>query len=141
MKNKILFDACISTVTLEHFSKSDLENAFRNLKKIIKKDGKISATIDYSDHYNHTDEKIGTLNFLQYDEKSWKKYNTPYLFQNRLRHNDFRDFFLKMNYEILEENKGPIGIPPSTISKDFNENNEETFILWGQFLLKNTFMN
>ena len=46
-----------------------------------------------------------------------------------------------MNYEILEENKGPIGIPPSTISKDFNENNEETFILWGQFLLKNTFMN
>ena len=141
MKNKIPFDACISTATLEHFSKSDLENAFKNLKKIIKKDGIISATIDYSDHYNHTDEKIGTLNFLQYDDKSWKKYNTPYLFQNRLRHNDFRDFFLKMNYEILEENKGPIGIPPSTISKDFNENNEETFILWGQFLLKNTFMN
>lgn len=141
MKNKILFDACVSTVTLEHFSKNDLEKAFENLKKIIKKDGIISATIDYSDHYNHTDEKIGTLNFLQYDEKSWKKYNTPYLFQNRLRHNNFRDFFLKMNFEIVEENKGPIGIPPSTISKEFDENNEETFILWGQFLLKNTFMN
>ena len=35
-----------------------------------------------------------------------KKYNTPYLFQNRLRHQDYRDFFLKMNYEIVEENQG-----------------------------------
>ena len=45
------------------------------------------------------------------------------------------------NYEIVEENKGPIGTPPTTISKEFDENNEETFILWGQFLLKNTFIN
>ena len=140
-EKKILFDACISTATLEHFPKNDLKNAFENLKKIIKRNGIISATIDYSDHYNHTDEKIGTLNFLQYDEKIWKKYNTPYLFQNRLRHNNFRDFFLKMNYEIVEENKGPIGTPPETISKEFDENNEETFILWGQFLLKNIFIN
>ena len=141
IEKNLIFDACISTATLEHFPKSDLDNAFENLKKIIKKDGIISATIDYSDHYNHTDKKIGDLNFLKYNEKSWKKYNTPYMFQNRLRHNNFRDFFLKMNYEIVEENKGPIGTPPETISKEFDENNEETFILWGQFLLKNIFIN
>ena len=141
IEKNLIFDACISTATLEHFPKSDLDNAFENLKKIIKKDGIISATIDYSDHYNHTDKKIGDLNFLKYNEESWKKYNTPYMFQNRLRHNNFRDFFLKMNYEIVEENKGPIGTPPETISKEFDENNEETFILWGQFLLKNIFIN
>jgi len=136
-ENKILFDSCISTATLEHFPISDLDKAFKNLKKIIKKDGIISATIDYSDHYNHTDGKIGPLNFLQYDKKSWKKYNSPYLFQNRLRHNNFRDFFLRMNYKIIEENKGPSGIPPEIISNEFDANNEETFVLWGQFLLKN----
>ena len=74
---------------------------------------------------------------MQYDKKSWKKYNSPYLFQNRLRHNNFRDFFLKLNYKIIEENKGPSGIPPEIISNEFDANNEETFVLWGQFLLKN----
>ena len=141
IENKFFFDSCISTATLEHFPIGDLDKAFKNLKKIIKKNGIISATIDYSDHYNHTDQKIGNLNFLQYDEKSWKKYNSPYLYQNRLRHNNFREFFLKMNYEIIEEKKGPSGTPPEIISNEFDANNEETFILWGQFLLKNIFTN
>ena len=59
-----IFDACISTATLEHFPLKDLESTFKNLKKIVKQDGIISATIDYSDHYSHTDQKIGPLNFL-----------------------------------------------------------------------------
>ena len=39
------------------------------------------------------DNKIGNLNFLQFDDEKWKKYNTPFLFQNRLRHQNFRKFF------------------------------------------------
>ena len=140
-KNEMIFDACISTATLEHFPLEDLEKAFKNLKKIIKKNGIISSTIDYSDHYSHTDDKINSLNFLQYDKNTWKKYNTPYLFQNRLRHQDYRDFFLKMNYEIVEENQGEIGKPPKIVSNEFDANNKETYILWGQFLLKNSFKN
>ena len=140
-KNEMIFDACISTATLEHFPLEDLEKAFKNLKKIIKKNGIISSTIDYSDHYSHTDDKISSLNFLQYDKNTWKRYNTPYLFQNRLRHQDYRDFFLKMNFEIIEENQGEIGKPPKIVSNEFDANNKETYILWGQFLLKNSFKN
>lgn len=133
-----IFDACISTATLEHFPLKDLESTFKNLKKIVKQDGIISATIDYSDHYSHTDQKIGPLNFLQYNKKQWEIYNTPYLFQNRLRHQNFRDFFLKMNYQIVEEKQGPIGTSPKKVSNEFDVDNKETYILWGQFLLKNS---
>ena len=135
-EKKILFDACISSTTLEHLPLNDLNNTFEILKKIIKKDGIISVIIDYSDHYSHTDRNIDNLNFLQFSDNKWKKYNTPFLFQNRLRHQDFRDFFLGLNYEVLEEIKGKYGKGPKIISDRFNINNKETFILWGHFLLK-----
>jgi len=130
------FDACISTTTLEHLPEEILKSHLESLKKILKKDGIISSLIDYSDHYCHTDSKIGGLNFLQYSEKDWKKYNTPYLFQNRLRHQDYRYIFKTKDYEIIEEKKGSIGKPPQTISDKFDINNKETYILWAHFVLK-----
>ena len=130
------FDACISTTTLEHLSVEKLESYLISLKKIIKKDGIISSLIDYSDHYCHTDRNIGALNFLQFNESDWKKYNTPYFFQNRLRHQDYRKLFIKMDYEIVEEKHGSIGVPPKTISDKFDINNKETYILWAHFVLK-----
>ena len=135
-KKGLYFDACISSTTLEHLPTDLLNNIFTTLKKIIKKDGIILSLIDYSDHYSHTDDKIGHLNFLQYSENNWRKYNTPYLFQNRLRHQDYKNFFFKMNYKILKEIPGNIGIPPTFISDKFDSKNKETYYLWGYFLLK-----
>jgi len=134
---KMFFDACISSTTLEHLSLKQLSDTFLRLKKIIKKDGIISSLIDYSDHYSHTDRNIGPLNFLKFDQNEWKKFNNLYFFQNRFRHQDYRNFFLKHNFEILEEIKGTIGKPPKKISNIFDTSDNETYILWGHFLLKN----
>lgn len=135
-ERKLLFDACISSTALEHFSKKDLEETFTVLKKIVKENGIISALIDYSDHYSHTDKKIDDLNFLQFNDVEWKKYNNSFLFQNRLRHQDYRDLFRKMNYEIVNEEKGNYGKKPEFISNKFSSHNKETFLVWGHFLLK-----
>tara|TARA_Y100001960_G_C14614579_1_gene797596 strand:+ start:81 stop:923 length:843 start_codon:yes stop_codon:yes gene_type:complete len=131
-----LFDACISSTTLEHFPIDSLRITFETLKKVIKKNGIISMLIDYSDHYSHTDNKIDSLNFLQFNDYQWKKYNTPFLFQNRLRHQNFREFFLKSGYKIIEEIKGKSGSGPKIISDKFDYSNKETYLLWGHFLLK-----
>ena len=86
IKKNIIFDACISSASLEHFPKETLDNTFIALKKTIKKNGIISVAIDYSDHYSHTDNSIGHLNFLKFSDSDWNKYNTPFLFQNRWLH-------------------------------------------------------
>jgi len=135
IKNKLQFDACISSTTLEHLSEEDLKKTFLLLKKIIKKEGIISASIDYSDHYSHTDKNIDNLNFLRFTNDEWNKHNTPMLFQNRLRHQDYRKFFKLNKYKIYEI-KGEVGKCPQNISKEFDISNKETFILWGHFLLK-----
>ena len=133
--NNLRYDACISSTTLEHIPKVELIENFKLLKKIIEKNGIISATIDYSDHYSHTDKNISDLNYLKFSSKEWKKYNTPMLFQNRLRHQDYRKIFKSINYKI-EEIKGDFGKSPKYISDEFDKNDKETFMLWGHFLLK-----
>lgn len=96
------FDACISTNTLEHIPKESIISIFSELHRILKDDAIISAKIDYSDHYAHTDKKISLLNFLKYDEKTWKKYNHNCHYQNRLRHNDYIEIFNNCGFEVLE---------------------------------------
>ena len=135
VENQFKFDACISSSTLEHISIKQLDEYLSLLKKIIKKNGIVSAAIDYSDHYSHTDKNITNLNFLKFSNNEWKKYNTPMLFQNRLRHQDYRKFFKLNKYKIYEI-KGELGKCPQNISKEFDISNKETFILWGHFLLK-----
>ena len=134
-ENDLKFDACISSTTLEHLPKEELEESFHLLRKIIKKGGIISSVIDYSDHYSHTDDNINNLNFLKFSSKEWKRYNTPMLFQNRLRHQDYRELFKTCGYKISEI-KGDLGEKSEYISKEFDSKNEETFILWGHFLLQ-----
>jgi hypothetical protein len=134
-EQELKFDACISSTTLEHLSTKDLEECFDILKKIIKKNGIISAAIDYSDHYSHTDNNIENLNFLQFNDKEWDKFNTPMLFQNRLRHQDYRKIFENYKFKIFEI-PGNYGKCPERISNKFDIDNKETFMLWGYFLLK-----
>ena len=106
-----------------------------DVKKILKEGGLISSIIDYSDHYSHTDKNIKSLNFLKFDEGDWVKYNNSYLYQNRLRHQDYRKLFNDFNYEIKIEHKGNSAEKFQNISKKFDTHDDETFICWGYYLL------
>ena len=134
-ESNLKFDACISSTTLEHLSIKDLEKNFNFLKRIIKRNGIVSALIDYSNHYSHTDINIGNLNFLKFNRNEWKKYNSPMLFQNRLRHQDYRKLFKSYGYKLFEI-KGNYGEYPEEVSKNFDVTDKETAMLWGYFLLK-----
>ena len=129
------FDICVSTTTLEHFSLQDLNDFLLDVKKILNDDGLVSSIIDYSDHYSHTDKNINSLNFLKFDENEWVKYNNSYLYQNRLRHQDYRELFNDFNYKIKIEYKGNSTEKFQNISKKFDANNDETFLCWGYYLL------
>lgn len=96
-------DACVSTNTLEHIPKNSIIRIFTELRRILKDDGIVSAKIDYSDHYAHTDPSISLLNYLRYTDSEWKKYNHDCHYQNRLRHYDYKEIFVNCGFEIVEE--------------------------------------
>ena len=107
----------------------------KNVKKNLNLNGLVSSLIDYSDHYSHTDNNINSLNFLKFDESNWKKYNNEYLYQNRLRHQDYRKLFNDFNYKIKKEYKGAALKKFQNISRKFDADNDETFICWGYYLI------
>lgn len=136
LNEKKNFDAIISTNVIEHISKTHFEIILEKFRKIVKNDGILSFLIDYSDHYSHTDKNISSTNFLKYSELEFKKYNTPLLFQNRLRHYDYIDIFKNKKFKILKIIKGPKGDIQNTVSDEFKKNHKDLFVTWGYFLLK-----
>jgi phospholipid N-methyltransferase len=96
-------DACISTNTLEHIPKASIIKILDELQRVLKADGIISAKIDYSDHYAHTDSSISLLNYLNFSEAEWKKHNHKCHYQNRLRHYDYVELFETCGFKIMEE--------------------------------------
>ena len=136
LNEKKNFDAIISTNVIEHISKTHFEIILEKFRKIVKNGGILSFLIDYSDHYSHTDKNISSTNFLKYSEQEFKKYNTPLLFQNRLRHYDYIDIFKNKKFKILKIIKGQKGDIQNTVSDEFKKNHKDLFVTWGYFLLK-----
>lgn len=97
------FDTCISTNTLEHIPRDSIVSIFTELGRIIRADGTVSAVIDYSDHYSHTDNSISALNFHRYSEEEWKRYNHDCHFQNRLLHHDYKALFTSLSCFDVDE--------------------------------------
>ena len=73
---------------------------------------------------------------MKYSELEFKKYNTPLLFQNRLRHYDYIDIFKNKKFKILKIIKGPKGDKQNTVSDEFKKKHKDLFVTWGYFLLK-----
>ena len=136
LKNlKDKYDMCISTTALEHFKIPDLKEYLSDTKVLLKTNGLVSSIIDYSDHYSHTDYKISNLNYLSYSKNAWEKYNNQYLYQNRLRHQDYINLFESNGYKIKEILLGNVITPPQIISEEFDINNRDTFLGWAYILI------
>lgn len=130
------FDACAATHTLEHIPRESLVQIFTELKRIIRPGGLISAVIDYSDHYAHTDKNISRLNFLRFSDKEFSKYNHKVHYQNRLRHYDYEEMFAELGFEQLRHealNKVPL---PVAIANVFRTGDPSLPYATGCFLLR-----
>ena len=88
---------------------------------------------------SNIDHLLGrSLNFLSYSKNDWEKYNNSYLYQNRLRHQDYKKLFIDQGYKIVKIIKGNVTSPNKKISNEFDISNDETFLHWAYFLTKKT---
>lgn len=112
------FDICVSTNTLEHIPAPDIKKIFKELYRILAPGGTVSAMIDYSDHYAHSDKTISRLHYLQFSEKSWAKHNHSNHYQNRMRHNHYKDIFSHAGFGVSDENPTDVADPTGLHFKD-----------------------
>ena len=132
-------DGCVSTNVLEHIPEKQIVRILTELRRVLKIDGVVSAQIDYSDHYAHTDSRISLWNFLNFSDSEWSRHNHACHFQNRLRHHEYRRLFIKCGFQVLQEEPRYSSSPvPRSIASKYENDALEWEATSGYFLLKNS---
>lgn len=96
-------DVVTSTNTLEHVPESALLPLLRECRRLLRPDGVMSCRIDLSDHYSHFDRNASAYNFLRYSDRRWRLYNSPLMYQSRLRRPDYLNAFAEAGFLVLSE--------------------------------------
>jgi hypothetical protein len=96
-------DCVTSTSTLEHIPRDDIEAILAECHRVLRPGGVCSFIVDYQDHYAYFDRSISVYNFLRYDARRWRWYNSALQFQNRLRHSDYLRLFERSGLQLVRE--------------------------------------
>jgi SAM-dependent methyltransferase len=82
-------DVVYSNSVLEHVPEAVIEACFREASRILKPGAIVFHSVNCGDHYAYMDGSISQLNYLRYSDAAWEKWNNAFLYQNRLRAEDF----------------------------------------------------
>lgn len=82
-------DLVYSNSVMEHVPKDVICEIMTESRRILKPGGLALHNVACNDHYAHIDPSISFVNFLQYDESEWGRWNNALQYQNRLRAPEF----------------------------------------------------
>lgn len=95
-------DLHISKSVLEHIPRETLTNILKEGKRVLKPSGLFIHQIHLGDHMANFDKSISSINFLQYDEKTWNRLaGNRFMYHNRLRLQEYIDIFVDAGLEIV----------------------------------------
>jgi methyltransferase family protein len=118
-------DFVCSTSTLEHIARADIVSIVTECRRLCTPSALMSFIIDYHDHYMTSDSSITRFNFYRYSESSWRWFNPPNHYQNRMRHSDYETLFASCGLTALDSRAV---VPP------FSENELRAIPLSGEFV-------
>lgn len=78
-------DCVFSNSVLEHVAPEAIGGIFREARRILRPGGIMFHSVNCGDHYAYVDSRITQLNYLQYTDAQWQRWNNAFLYQNRLR--------------------------------------------------------
>lgn len=94
-------DYHFSLTVLEHIPLSIIHRISLEAKRILKPNGMAVHFVDLSDHFQHSDQTISSINFLRYSESEWNRIaGNEFAYCNRLRVSDYLSKWEKMGFKI-----------------------------------------
>lgn len=95
-------DYHFSITVLEHIPLSVIRDIFIEARRILSNDGVALHFIDLSDHFQHQDGSITSVNFLRFTEEEWLRLaGNEFAYCNRLRVSDYLALFRELSFDIL----------------------------------------
>jgi hypothetical protein len=88
---------------MEHVPKDSIRDLMCESRRILRPGGLALHNVACNDHYAHIDPGISFVNYLQYSESQWRKWNNSLQYQNRLRAPEFLDLATEAGLEIIHK--------------------------------------
>lgn len=82
-------DVVFSNSVLEHVPGPVIAACFTEARRILRPGGVVFHSVNCGDHYAYADRRINQLNYLQFSDAEWRRWDNEFLYQNRLRAIDF----------------------------------------------------
>ncbi len=95
-------DCHFSNTVLEHIPPVVLADIFTESKRLLKPSGVAIHFIDCSDHFQHQDKSISSVNFLRYSKNEWDSIaGNEFAYCNRLRASDYKNILSDLKFEFV----------------------------------------
>jgi len=94
-------DCVFSNSVLEHVAPAAIDGIFREAMRILRPGGIMFHSVNCGDHYAYVDRRINQLNYLQYSDAQWKRWDNSFLYQNRLRADAFIEYAETAGFQIV----------------------------------------
>jgi SAM-dependent methyltransferase len=96
-------DIHFSYTVFEHIPAPVLVDILSEATRLLKPRGLGVHLVDHSDHFSHGDASISAVNFLQYDDATWRRLaDNRYMYMNRCRADDYPALYERAGQKILE---------------------------------------
>jgi hypothetical protein len=123
-------DFIFSTAAFEHIPPKALESILTECLRLASPSARLSFLIDYHDHYAGTDSRLTDINFYRYPDRIWRLFNPAWHYQNRHRHSDFTQLFVRLGFtdsegrrsKVLDQNMlGQVQLAPQFRSYEMHD--------------------
>ena len=94
-------DCVFSNSVLEHVLPDAVDGIYREAMRILAPGGVMFHSVNCGDHYAYVDRRINQLNYLQYSDREWRRWDNAFLYQNRMRAFEFVDRATALGFDIV----------------------------------------
>jgi SAM-dependent methyltransferase len=94
-------DLVYSNSVMEHVPKDAIRDLMYESRRVLRPGGLALHNVACNDHYAYIDPGISFVNYLQYNESQWSKWNNSLQYQNRLRAPEFLDLAIEAGLEVI----------------------------------------
>lgn len=94
-------DCVFSNSVLEHVLPEAIDGLYREAMRILAPGGIMFHSVNCGDHYAYVDRRINQLNYLQYSDRQWRRWDNAFLYQNRMRAYEFVERAAASGFDIV----------------------------------------
>jgi SAM-dependent methyltransferase len=101
-------DCVFSNSVLEHVPGDTIEGIFRESKRVLVPRGIMFHSVNCGDHYAYVDRSISQLHYLRYSDAAWQLWQNEFLYQNRMRAQEFVQLAEQTGFTIALNTAHPV---------------------------------